>query len=184
MLRDHNYGFIFSHAIAAVALGTAFRPENASLKFWMLAALCAAMPDIDVISFRFGMGHDPLLGHRGFTHSFVFAALLGGIIVIGAFHHRQWDGLRTSLWLFFFLATASHGMLDGMTNGGRGVAFFAPFDNTRYFFPFRPIEVSPLGIGPFFSDRGLTVLTSEFIWIWLPAFLFAILALIGKRFFR
>ncbi len=57
---------IFSHAIAAVALGTAFRPENASLKFWMLAALCAAMPDIDVISFRFGIGHDPLLGHRGF----------------------------------------------------------------------------------------------------------------------
>jgi hypothetical protein len=68
----------------------------------------------------------------------------------------------------FFLVTASHGMLDAMTDGGLGVAFFAPFDNGRYFFPWRPMLVSPIGIAPFFSRYGLDVLISEFVWIWIP----------------
>jgi hypothetical protein len=34
-----------------------------------------------------------------------------------------------------FLATAGHGLLDAMTNGGLGLAFFSPFDNHRYFLP-------------------------------------------------
>ena len=45
---------------------------------------------------------------------------------------------------------ASHGVLDALTDGGPGVAFLAPFDDTRYFFPWRPIRVSPLWRG-FFS---------------------------------
>ena len=39
--------------------------------------------------------------------------------------------------LYLFLSTASHGVLDALTDGGLGVAFFSPFDQTRYFFPFR-----------------------------------------------
>jgi inner membrane protein len=69
----------------------------------------------------------------------------------------------------FSFVTASHGMLDAMTDGGLGVAFFAPFDNARYFFPWRPILVSPIGIAQFFSGYGLDVLLSEFVWIWVPA---------------
>jgi inner membrane protein len=56
-----------------------------------------------------------------------------------------------------------------MTNGGLGVAFFAPFSNARYFFPWRPIEVSPLGLDFFFSSRALSVLWSEIKWIWIPS---------------
>jgi len=56
-----------------------------------------------------------------------------------------------------------------MTSGGFGIAFFAPFSNARYFFPWRPIVVSPIGIGAFFSHRGLEVMPSELVWIWLPA---------------
>jgi membrane-bound metal-dependent hydrolase YbcI (DUF457 family) len=59
--------------------------------------------------------------------------------------------------------TASHGVLDAMTDGGLGIAFFAPFDNTRYFFPFRPVKVSPIGLS-FFSARGLDVIWSELLW--------------------
>jgi inner membrane protein len=65
--------------------------------------------------------------------------------------------------------TASHGALDALTNGGLGVAFFAPFDATRYFFPWRPVEVSPIGVAAFFSQRGLEVFVSELLWLWLPA---------------
>jgi inner membrane protein len=85
------------------------------------------------------------------------------------------------LWLYFFLATASHGFLDAMTDGGLGVAFFAPFDNHRYFLPWTPIRVSPIGIGRFFTDRGFVVLQSELLWIWLPAALLAVSAWLFRR---
>jgi inner membrane protein len=64
--------------------------------------------------------------------------------------------------------TASHGLLDALTDGGLGVAFFAPFDAGRYFLPWTPIRVSPIGLG-FFSARGAEVLASEVVWVWLPA---------------
>ena len=64
-------------------------------------------------------------------------------------------------------ATASHGVLDAFTNGGRGVAFFAPFSSDRFFFPVTPIAVSPIGAA-FFSERGVSVLASEMLWVWVP----------------
>jgi inner membrane protein len=71
-------------------------------------------------------------------------------------------------WLgFLFLVAVSHGLLDALTDGGLGVAFFAPFDGRRYFFPWRPIEVSPIGLG-FFSARGARTFLSELQWVWLP----------------
>ena len=73
------------------------------------------------------------------------------------------------MWIYFFLATASHGFLDSMTDGGLGVAFFAPFDNRRYFLSWTPIRVSPIGIGRFFTSRGYAVLQSELLWIWVPS---------------
>ena len=66
-------------------------------------------------------------------------------------------------------ATASHGFLDAFTNGGLGVALFAPFDHTRYFFPIRPILVSPLNLSAFGTRRGAAVLFSEMQWVWLPS---------------
>ena len=68
-----------------------------------------------------------------------------------------------------------------MTNGGLGVAFFSPFDNTRYFLPWQPIAVSPLSLTRFFSGRGLKVLQSELLWIWIPAGMIALFALVQRR---
>jgi len=68
-----------------------------------------------------------------------------------------------------------------MTDGGLGVAFFSPLDNHRYFLPWRPIHVSPIGIERFFTDRGIAVLQSELLWIWLPAALLAVSAWIIHR---
>jgi inner membrane protein len=59
------------------------------------------------------------------------------------------------LALFLFVVTASHGVLDAMTNGGLGVAFFAPFTSARYFLPFRPVQVSPISLAAFFTHRGV-----------------------------
>jgi inner membrane protein len=68
-----------------------------------------------------------------------------------------------------------------LTNGGLGVAFFAPFDVTRYFFPVTPIAVSPIGIDAFFSARGLRVMANEALWIWLPSAAFAVVCLTARR---
>jgi inner membrane protein len=62
---------------------------------------------------------------------------------------------------------AAHDLLDAMTDGGLGIALFSPFDRTRYFLPWRPIRVAPIG-GGFFSEYGLRALASEARWIWLP----------------
>jgi len=85
------------------------------------------------------------------------------------------------MWVYFFLATASHGFLDAMTDGGLGVAFFSPFDNHRFFLPWTPIRVSPIGVGRFFTDRGLAVLQSELLWICVPAALLALTAWLIRR---
>ena len=59
-------------------------------------------------------------------------------------------------------------VLDAMTDGGLGIAFFSPLSNARYFLPARPLTVSPIGLGSFLSSRGLAVMKSEILWIWLP----------------
>ena len=174
----------FSHAIAAVAIGKISRAAKwpgylnmIDLKFWLLAIFCAVVPDIDAIGFGLGVPYDSVWGHRGITHSFFFAGLLSYIIV--HFFYSEEKVLSRPwliLFLFFFAATASHPILDAMTNGGLGVAFFAPVNDARYFFTFRPIRVSPISITRFFSGRGWEVLQSEFVWVWIPSFIIMTLA--------
>lgn len=162
---------ILSHGVCAAALGTAFPPPR-SARFWAYGIICSMVPDIDVIGFRFGIHYGDMLGHRGLTHSISFAIVISAIAAAAIHRTERQTGWRI-LWLYFFLATMSHGLLDACTDGGLGVAFFAPFSNTRYFFPWNPIEVSPIG-RRFFSATGLEVLQSELLWIWLPSALFAL----------
>lgn len=122
-----------------------------------------------MIGFRFGIPYNSLFGHRGLSHSLFFAAVTSLIVVALLFRSKEWAGSCLRLFLFFFLATASHGFLDAMTNGGLGIAFFAPFSETRYFFPFRPILVSPIGVPQFFNHRAFQILYTEVIWVWIPS---------------
>ena len=160
-----------------------FKSRLVSKKFWILGAICAMLPDADVIGFQFGIKYQSLWGHRGFSHSIVFALLLG--IAVTLFFYRKSFGTREGwLYIFFFtLCTISHGVLDALTNGGLGVAFFAPFDTTRYFFPWRPIQVSPIGASKFFSHWGLKVIFSELIWIGIPAGLYILSTFTLKKIF-
>jgi inner membrane protein len=140
-----------------------------------VGALCAALPDADVVGFRFGIRYGDLLGHRGLTHSFAFAAVLATLAALAL--RRGSDLGLGRLWTFLFLATASHALLDAMADGGLGVAFFSPFSNARYFFPFRPIVVSPINVHRFFTERGAAVMGSELLWVWLPSLALAAAAI-------
>ena len=156
----------FGHAAAAIA-GSKLFGGLLNWKVILLGVVCSILPDVDVLSFRFGIPYEHWLGHRGVTHSILFALVLAIILstIISRKRNKHW----TALFIFFFFCTMSHGLLDGMTTGGRGVGYFIPFDNSRYFLPWRKIQVSPLGISNFFSSWGLKVIRSEMIWIGIPS---------------
>jgi len=166
----------FGHAAAALAIGSIALPRDASRRAWALMLACAVLPDIDSIGFALGIPYEHPLGHRGLTHSIAFAALVGAVLASIAFRGERFDGLRLRLGACLFAATLSHGVLDAMTNGGHGIAFFAPFDNERCFLPWRPILVSPISVTRFISERGARVLASEALWIGIPS---AVVALLG-----
>ncbi len=159
----------FSHAVAALSIGTCFYRVQTPRRVWVAGMLCASIPDADVIGFRFGVHYGDFWGHRGFTHSLVFAGLLAAAAT-AILVWRGSLGVRPyMLFAYLFVATASHGVLDAMTNGGLGVAFFSPLNDHRYFLPWRPIHVSPISAARFFSERGLAIFQSELVWIWLPS---------------
>src|ERR1051325_5252994 len=160
----------FTHAVAAVALGRVYTKPKPPLRFWILSAACAIAPDLDVMCRRFGIDYSDMLGHRGLTHSLLFALVLSALVVLVAFR-KPIEGIgRGKLFLSFFLATASHGVLDAMVDGTLGVAFFAPFSAARFFLPWRPIVSSPVGWS-FFSASGLATISNEFVWVWIPSIL-------------
>lgn len=169
---------VISHAVVPLALGWALGPRRVDRRLLVAGALAAMLPDADVVAFKLGIAYADDFGHRGASHSFVFAAAVGAL---GALASR-W--LRTPpLWAALWLAAcvASHPLLDALTDGGLGVALWWPWSDARIFAPWRPIEVSPIGAG-FFSLRGLHVLWSEIQWVWLPTLLLAApLAWLARR---
>lgn len=161
---------IISHAVVPLLLGGAAGKQRISRRLLAAGAIAAMLPDADVLGFKFGISYADAFGHRGASHSIAFALLLG---LLAALLYRP---LRTSRWCafgFVGLAALSHPLLDALTNGGLGVELGWPLDLHRYFFPFRPIEVSPIG-ARFFSARGWAVIQSEWLWVWLPAALLAL----------
>ena len=167
-----------SHAVAALGIGAFFYRPDIPKRVWVIGAACSVLPDVDVVGFYFGVRYGDFWGHRGFTHSLFFAAVLASAVVLLGFRSGLPDINRGALWAYLFLATASHGALDAMTDGGLGVAFFSPFSNRRYFLPWRPIRVSPIGIERFFTYRGVAILESEFLWIWIPSVVLILSALL------
>jgi inner membrane protein len=165
-----------THAAVAVAANFAFSPRNTLRKFGFLALFCSVIPDVDILGFFFGLPYGHFLAHRGFFHSPFFSLTLTLLIMVVFFRSLQiFSKGWLAYFLFFFLLSITHGFLDGLTNGGLGVAFFAPFDSGRYFLPWTPILVSPIGIRSFFSRRGWEVIKSELVWVWLPSFFLAII---------
>ncbi|MDA8098202.1 MAG: metal-dependent hydrolase [Nitrospiraceae bacterium] len=159
----------FTHSFVALTGGKIAFAERMPVGFWITGIVCALLPDIDVIGFYLGIHYRDTFGHRGFTHSLLFAALVSLLAMLVVFRKEpRFTRTWWSLTAYFFLVSASHGVLDAMTSGGTGIAFFSPFVKTRYFLPWRPLVVSPIGVYGFFSRWGWRVIRSELLWIWLP----------------
>ena len=101
--------------------------------------------------------YENFIGHRRLTNSICFAAILAIFFTWAIlFHHEN----KPIIAFYLFLATASHGILDAMTNGGLGLAFFSPFDNLRYFLPFRPLQASEIGLDVYQASAAKVYLSS------------------------
>ena len=175
---------LFAHSAAALALGVVFRRPASDgptpARWWLLMVGCSVIPDADVLAFAYGIPYEHVLGHRGLSHSLA-AALAIGLLATKLMPRALWPAHRARLAWGLVLVTMSHGLLDAMTTGGLGVAFFAPFDSSRYFLTWRPILVSPIGLSRFLSARGLEILANEALWVGVPSLLLAATAEIVRR---
>jgi inner membrane protein len=172
---------LFTHAIIPLSLKIAGgKRVQIPWKLCALGVLFTIIPDFDVIAFKFGIPYQSPFGHRGFTHSIVFAAICAALIYP---IHKSLHPSFTLVWGVLFLSMLSHPLMDAMTNGGLGVALFWPLDETRYFLPWRPVKVSPIGIDNFFNQRGLGVILSEIRYLWIPIFItvFSVRVLSGSK---
>ena len=143
-----------AHGLTAAAIGVALLPQKAPRRVWIAGVLSATLLDIDAIGRPFQRGDIAWLGgHRAFTHSLVFAMLLGITAAWTISSRAETPRHRIRVALFLILATAAHGILDAFTTYGAGIAFFSPFLHERYRAAWRP----------------LANLKTEITWIWLPA---------------
>jgi inner membrane protein len=135
--------------------------------------ICTVLPDADTLGRHLGI--DALvLAHRGPTHSLIVAAVVA--MAIAWLGRNAWKQVSLATAALFLVAcAASHALLDMATDGGPGVMLSWPLSDARLFLPWRPIEVSPLDAGRFFGPRGLQVLASEALWVWLPGLAIAAL---------
>jgi len=134
---------------------------------WLAALGMVALsmlPDADVVGFALGVPYPDPFGHRGATHSFLFALVAGALAAIAV------RTPRLALWCVALIA--SHPLLDALTDGGLGVALLWPLSDRRFFFPWRPIPVSPIGVG-FLSWRGMRVVLAELL-IFSPVYALAL----------
>ena len=169
---------ILTHPAVPVAIALSLGRGVVSGRLLGAGVFASMLPDLDVIGFHIGIPYAADFGHRGFSHSILFAAL---VAVAGACAFRFLRSTALRSFLFLFVTTVSHGVLDAFTNGGLGVAFLWPWSNERFFAPVQVIEVAPIGMGRFASARGVAVLWSEIIWVWLPLIGLAAVAASTRR---
>ncbi|WP_312788269.1 metal-dependent hydrolase [Stenotrophomonas indicatrix] len=180
---------IITHAAVPLALWCA--ADRGRIPPWLLTTgvIASMLPDADVLAFALHIPYADAFGHRGASHSLLFACVLA---MVAALLHsfgrgRPWSAPHSSgsrrPWsaglcqprlastvqaaTFVFICAASHPLLDALTSGGLGVALAWPWSEHRFFAPWRPIRVSPFA-PQFFSARGLATLLSELRWVWLP----------------
>lgn len=157
-----------THAIPAIAIGLGLsRHYHISGRAIAIGAIMASIPDLDMLGTRFGgIPWDSIYGHRGYTHSILFAILTALVVAFLCYRHDF-----KKHFLFFLVCAVSHPLLDSLNNGGLGVAFFWPFSDTRYHAFVQPVmNVNVSFRGLYLTTKGLPVFLSEFIWIGLPFF--------------
>lgn len=169
---------IFTHPAVPLALGLSLGSKLIPKRLLLAGIIASILPDLDVIAFKLHIAYSHDFGHRGVSHSLLFALL---IAIAGSLCWKYFDAGYKRIFAFLFVSTASHGVLDAFTTGGLGIAFFWPFSSERHFFTHQVIKVSPIGTDHLLTERFLIVLQSELLWVWLPAVLLFVMLRVSMR---
>ncbi|MFN3076649.1 MAG: metal-dependent hydrolase [Alphaproteobacteria bacterium] len=154
-----------SHPAVPLALAYGLGGAAVPRRLMMVGVTVSILPDLDVLAFQLGIPYLNAFGHRGFSHSITLAVI---VALITAMFARRLGSEWKRVFAFVGVSMGSHGLLDAFTNGGQGIALLWPFTDERYFAPVQMIEVAPLRLARFFSERGVEVMLSELVWVWLP----------------
>jgi len=169
---------ILTHPAVPLMLGLALGPALVPRRLLLAGVIASVLPDADVLGFKLGIAYAQDLGHRGVSHSLLFALLLGLLAMTLAPWLRA---RRGAVFALVAAGTASHGLLDMCSNGGLGVAFFWPWSAERLFFPAHPIQVSPFSLSKVFGPDAMRLFGSELVWVWLPCLLAGLLIFGARR---
>lgn len=133
-------------------------PKRQRYLAFLLFAAFSILPDGDLILVALGVHDSGFVGHRGASHSLVMALVIG--VTCGLFARRMgMPALRTAIAIT--IAVGSHGLLDTVGEGGRGIPLLWPFSDHRFMSPVRVLPDAPR-VEDYLSHEGATSLILEF----------------------
>lgn len=99
-------------------------------KAMLWGAAAQSLPDIDFIAGIWSSPAGDLLAHRGFTHSFLFIALMAPLLALLAARWHQFREVSLRQWFWFFgFQQLVHVLIDALNAYGTG--WFEPFSHLR-----------------------------------------------------
>ena len=159
-----------SHAAVGYAIASWARADTETRRLGIVAAACAALPDID---WPWNVATTSLFSHRAITHSLLFAALSAVLATCLCFTRSQRSTNGRTILLILGLAALSHACLDALSSYSYGIEFFAPFWRQRFRFVWTPL-----------GDPSGTLagqLRQELFVVFLPAVVLATVGLWVRR---
>ncbi len=148
-----------SHAAVGFAIAAWTQQRPPSQQVCLIAAACAALPDIDYFGWP--------VAHRAITHSLAFAVVGAVAATFIFFRGPQWVRQRARLALVFALALLSHGCLDALSTYSFGIEFFAPFSQQRFRFPWTPLGDPNATLAGQLAQEAIVVLLPAVVLAWL-----------------
>lgn len=147
------------HGILGLAFGRLQARGRGELgRAMALQGVVSLLPDLDALGLRLGIPYGAAFGHRGAMHSIGMAAALAvGAGLLGRLLRLP---LRRTA-LVAFAALLAHDLADAATDGGLGVALLWPLSEERFFLPWRPLPVAPIGLAGLLGPWGRRVMAAE-----------------------
>ncbi len=146
-----------THLVVGACIGEVFLGRQLGKRALLWGAAAQSAPDMDWMASLWMGTAENLLAHRGFTHSFLFAAVITPLFAMAADRwHRPHDiSFRRFLW-FFGVAIFGHTLLDGLNSYGTG--WFEPFDHARVALNVLFVADPFFTLGPAVAVLGLLLL--------------------------
>lgn len=139
-----------THIVLGACIGEVVAGKKLGKKAMFWGILTQSLPDIDFVASFWMNPVNDLLAHRGFTHSFLFIALVAPLLALAADRwHRPHNYSFKGFTLFFALEMLVHVLLDACNAYGTG--WFEPFSHYRASFHLLFVADPLFSIWPFIA---------------------------------